>query len=70
MSNLDPLGGTTSSTRYFTDEYSVWKFAPGEHPMHRSHDELGWEESGFCDFEEFEESPGDAYEITPENGEP
>lgn len=59
-----------STTRYFTDSISIWKFEPGKPPMHRDYEENQWEESAFTSLEEFEEYPGDTREITEEEGEP
>lgn len=57
-----------NTTRYYTDNYAVWKFEHGKPPMHRDCDESHWEESSFPSFEAFEESPGDTHEITADNG--
>lgn len=57
-------------TRYFTDGYSIWKFPPDGKPQCRETESPDWEESAFCSLEEFNESPGNAREISEEEGEP
>jgi hypothetical protein len=62
-----------SGAVYLSDGYSIWKFAPYEHPLIRGIKDNDWEESAFTSLDEFTRDAGSTitryYEIPASEGE-